>query len=68
MDKQKLLKIARYADRGETALLEYILELDDKLANIMPEFSAEMQRVASGIVGQKGDKGDRGEKGERGER
>jgi hypothetical protein len=50
--KQKLLKLARIADTGELGIIEYIVELEDKLEEAIPSFNELLKRV-------KGDKGDK---------
>jgi hypothetical protein len=49
--KQKLLKLARVADRGELGLLEYLYEIEEKIEDAIPNFTELLKRI-------KGDKGD----------
>jgi len=51
--KQKLLKLAEIADKGELAIVEYIMELEEKIDEAMPSIIKEL------LLKIKGDKGDK---------
>lgn len=66
--KRKLLKLAKLADEGEVAIVEHLLELEEKIEESVPKIKEVMETVVGKVKGEKGDKGDKGDTGEKGER
>ena len=74
--KNKLLKLAGLADKGEFAIVEELTALDDKIDITKEELESKIKNIQlkkgdngrDGKQGNKGDKGDRGSDGKNGEK
>lgn len=75
--QKRIEKLSELQDKGNLAILKYILDLEDKIDENLPEIKNVIERVkgdkgdpgrdgVDGAKGEKGDKGDRGEKGDKG--
>jgi hypothetical protein len=60
--EKKLRKLANLVDQGSVAIIEYLLEIEEKMEQVAPSLT----EVITRMKGDKGEKGDQGERGEAG--